>query len=123
MSDLVWTVFNVYSLSALAAIIFITVREIATRKLAKEVPTITVVLSTAIGSAVFAGIMMIGGRMAYSKYIIMVAAHRRSVRSFDCYFTECNGDADGRDWFCVSFQIHFYAWRHRPRHFDVWRMA
>ena len=36
--------FNVYSLSALAAIIFITIREIATRKLAQEVPTITVVL-------------------------------------------------------------------------------
>jgi S-adenosylmethionine uptake transporter len=52
--------FNVYSLSALVAIIFITVREIATRKLTNEVPTITVVLSTAIGSALFAGIMMIG---------------------------------------------------------------
>ena len=49
--------FNVYSLSALSAIIFITVREIATRKLAQEVPTITIVLSTAIGSAVFAGTM------------------------------------------------------------------
>ena len=49
--------FNVYLLSALEAIIFITVREIATRKLAQEVPTITVVLSTAIGSAVFAGVM------------------------------------------------------------------
>ena len=52
--------FNVYSLSALVAIIFITVREIATRKLTSEVPTITVALSTAIGSAFFAGIMMIG---------------------------------------------------------------
>jgi drug/metabolite transporter (DMT)-like permease len=52
--------FNIYSLSALAAIIFITVREIATRKLTNEVPTITVVLSTAIGSSLFAGIMMIG---------------------------------------------------------------
>ena len=52
--------FNVYSLSALVAIIFITVREISTRKLTSEVPTITVALSTAIGSALFAGIMMIG---------------------------------------------------------------
>ena len=50
-------VFTVYSLSALGAIIFITVREIATRKLAQEVPTITIVLSTVIGSAVFAGTM------------------------------------------------------------------
>jgi S-adenosylmethionine uptake transporter len=52
--------FNIYSLAALVAIIFITVREIATRKLTSEVPTITVVLSTAIGSALFAGIMIIG---------------------------------------------------------------
>ena len=52
--------FNIYSLAALVAIIFITVREIATRKLTSEVPTITVVLSTAIGSALFAGIMMMG---------------------------------------------------------------
>ena len=44
--------FYVYSLSALEVIIFITVREIATHKLSQEVPTITVVLSTAIGSAV-----------------------------------------------------------------------
>lgn len=52
--------FNIYSLSAFMAIIFLTVREIATRKLTSEVPTITVVLSTAVGSALFAGIMMIG---------------------------------------------------------------
>jgi drug/metabolite transporter (DMT)-like permease len=52
--------FNIYSLSALMAIIFITVREISTRKLTSEVPTITVVLSTAVGSTLFAGIMMIG---------------------------------------------------------------
>ena len=51
--------FNVYSLSALVTIIFIIVREIATRKLTSQVPTITVVLSTAIGSALFAGIMII----------------------------------------------------------------
>ena len=52
--------FNIYSLVALAAIIFITVREIVTRKLTSEVPTITVVLSTAVGSSLFSGIMMIG---------------------------------------------------------------
>ncbi len=52
--------FNIYSLSALVAIMFITAREIATRKLTHEVPTITVVLSTAIGSALFAGVMTIG---------------------------------------------------------------
>ncbi|AXE62746.1 EamA family transporter [Candidatus Thioglobus sp. NP1] len=52
--------FNIYSLSAFMAIIFLTVREIATRKLTSQVPTITVVLSTAVGSTLFAGIMMIG---------------------------------------------------------------
>ncbi|MDA9058216.1 DMT family transporter [Candidatus Thioglobus sp.] len=52
--------FNIYSLSVFMAIIFLTVREISTRKLTSEVPTITVVLSTAVGSSLFAGIMMIG---------------------------------------------------------------
>ena len=52
--------FNIYSLSALMAVISVSVREISTRKLTSEVPTITVVLSTAVGSALFAGIMMIG---------------------------------------------------------------
>ena len=52
--------FNIYSLSALLAIMFITAREIATRKLTHEVPTISVVLSTAVGSALFAGVMTIG---------------------------------------------------------------
>ena len=52
--------FNIYSVVALAAVLFITVREIITRKLPSEVPTITVVLSTAVGGAVFSGIMMIG---------------------------------------------------------------
>ena len=52
--------FNIYSLAALVAVIFLTVREIVTRKITSEVPTITVVLSMAIGSALFAGIMMIG---------------------------------------------------------------
>jgi drug/metabolite transporter (DMT)-like permease len=70
--------FNVYSLSALVAIIFITVREISTRKLTSEVPTITVALSTAIGSALFAGIMMIGTEWhtvsAVSWFLILGAA-------------------------------------------------
>ena len=52
--------FNIYSLSALAAIFFITAREIFTRKLTSKVPTITVALSTVIGIGMFSGIMMIG---------------------------------------------------------------
>ena len=70
--------FNIYSLSALMAVIFITVREISTRKLTSEVPTITVVLSTAVGSALFAGIMMIGSEVdtvsALSWLLILGAA-------------------------------------------------
>ena len=70
--------FNIYSLSAFMAIIFLTVREIATRKLTSEVPTITVVLSTAVGSALFAGIMMIGSEWdtvsAVSWFLILGAA-------------------------------------------------
>ena len=52
--------FNSYSIVALIAILFITLREIITRKLSSEVPTITVVLSTAVGSTIFSGLMMIG---------------------------------------------------------------
>ena len=52
--------FNIYSLSALTAIFFITVREVFTRKLTSKVPTITVALSTVIGIGMFSGIMMIG---------------------------------------------------------------
>jgi len=70
--------FNIYSLSAFMAIIFLTVREISTRKLKSEVPTITVVLSTAVGSTLFAGIMMIGSEWdtvsAVSWFLILGAA-------------------------------------------------
>jgi drug/metabolite transporter (DMT)-like permease len=52
--------FNIYSLSAVAALIFITIREIFTRKLTSKVPTITVALATVIGIGIFSGIMMIG---------------------------------------------------------------
>jgi drug/metabolite transporter (DMT)-like permease len=75
--------FNIYSLSALMAVIFITVREISTRKLTSEVPTITVVLSTAVGSALFAGIMMIGSEWdtvsALSWLLILGAAVAVSI--------------------------------------------
>ena len=75
--------FNIYSLSALMAVIFITVREISTRKLTSQVPTITVVLSTAVGSALFAGIMMIGSELdtvsALSWLLILGAAVAVSI--------------------------------------------
>ena len=52
--------FNIYSLSAVVALILITLREVFTRKLTSKVPTITVALATVIGIGVFSGIMMIG---------------------------------------------------------------
>jgi drug/metabolite transporter (DMT)-like permease len=52
--------FNIYSLSAVAALIFITIREVFTRKLTGKVPTISVALATVIGIGLFSGIMMIG---------------------------------------------------------------
>lgn len=50
--------FNIYSIVALVAVVFITLREIITRKLPWEVPTITIVLSTTVGSAIFSRLMM-----------------------------------------------------------------
>jgi len=52
--------FNIYSLSAIVALILITVRDVFTRKLTSKVPTITVAVATVIGIGVFSGIMMIG---------------------------------------------------------------
>ena len=52
--------FNIYSLSAVVALILITVREVFTRKLTSKVPTINVALATVIGIGIFSGIMMIG---------------------------------------------------------------
>ncbi len=52
--------FNIYSLSALIAVAFITLREIATRRLTDDVPSLTVALSTAIGITLFALVMMVG---------------------------------------------------------------
>ena len=69
--------FNIYSLVALAAIFFITVREIVTRKLTSEVPTITVVLSTAVGTTIFSGIMMIGAdwnAISLNSWLLLVGA-------------------------------------------------
>ena len=49
--------FNIYSLSALVAVAFITLREITTRRLTSDVPSLTV-LSTATGITLFAAVMM-----------------------------------------------------------------
>jgi S-adenosylmethionine uptake transporter len=52
--------FSSYSLLALAAVLLLTVREISTRKLDSNIPTVTVAFSTALGSTIFAALMLIG---------------------------------------------------------------
>ena len=52
--------FNSYSLLALAAVLLLTVREISTRKLDSNIPNVTVAFSTALGSTIFAALMLIG---------------------------------------------------------------
>ena len=50
--------FNIYSLLALVAVAFITMREITTRRLTSDVPSLTVALSTTTGITLFASVMM-----------------------------------------------------------------
>ena len=52
--------FNIYSLSALVAVAFITLREITTRRLTSDVPSLTVALWTTIGITVFSAVIMAG---------------------------------------------------------------
>ena len=52
--------FNSYSLLALAAVILLTIREISTRQLDSEIPTVTVAFSTALGTTLFAALPLIG---------------------------------------------------------------
>ena len=52
--------FNIHSLSALVAIAFITVREITTRRLTSDVPSLTVALWTTIGITMFSAVIMAG---------------------------------------------------------------
>jgi len=56
--------FSSYSLLALAAVILLTVREISTRKLDSKIPTVTVALSTTVGTTAFAALMLIGNEWA-----------------------------------------------------------
>lgn len=52
--------FNIYSLSALVAVAFITLREITTRRLTSDVPSLTVALWTTIGITTFSAVIMAG---------------------------------------------------------------
>ena len=61
--------FNSYSLLALAAVILLTVREISTRQLDNEVPTVTVALSTTLGITAFAALMLIGTEWAEINFV------------------------------------------------------
>ena len=70
--------FNSYSLVALASVILLTIREISTRKLDSEIPTITVAFSTTLGITVFAALPLIGSEWVEvhitSWLLIIVAA-------------------------------------------------
>ncbi len=61
--------FNSYSLLALVAVILLTVREISTRQLDNKVPTVTVALSTTVGTAAFAALMLIGNEWAEINFV------------------------------------------------------
>ena len=70
--------FNSYSLVALSSVILLTIREISTRKLDSEIPTITVAFSTTLGITVFAALPLIGSEWVEvhiaSWLLIIVAA-------------------------------------------------
>jgi drug/metabolite transporter (DMT)-like permease len=70
--------FNSYSLLALAAVILLTIREISTRLLDSEIPTVTVAFSTALGTTVFAALPLIGNEWSevnlISWFLIIAAA-------------------------------------------------
>ena len=70
--------FNSYSLVALSSVILLTIREISTRKLDSEIPTITVAFSTTLGITVFSALPLIGSEWVEvhitSWLLILVAA-------------------------------------------------
>ena len=69
--------FNSYSLLALAAVILLTVREISTRQLDNNIPTVTVALSTTLGITAFAALMLIGTEWAdinFASWSLIIAA-------------------------------------------------
>ena len=75
--------FNSYSLVALASVILLTIREISTRKLDSEIPTIAVAFSTTLGITVFAALSLIGSEWVEvhitSWLLIIVAASAVTV--------------------------------------------
>lgn len=52
--------FNEYSVFALIAVLCVTVRDLATRRMSKEVPSLTVTLSASVAVLVFAGFLSLG---------------------------------------------------------------
>jgi len=56
--------FTVFSVYALVSVLFVTVRDLATRRLSSEVPSLTVAVSAAAGVAVFGGIGSLGSAWA-----------------------------------------------------------
>lgn len=69
--------FNSYSLLAVAAVILLTVREISTRQLDNNIPTVTVALSTTLGITAFAALMLIGTEWVdinFASWSLIIAA-------------------------------------------------
>ena len=69
--------FNSYSLLAVAAVILLTVREISTRQLDNNIPTVTVALSTTLGITAFAALILIGTEWAdinFASWSLIIAA-------------------------------------------------
>ena len=69
--------FNSYSLLAVAAVILLTVREISTRQLDNNIPTVTVALSTTLGVTAFAALMLIGTEWVdinFASWSLIIAA-------------------------------------------------
>jgi S-adenosylmethionine uptake transporter len=52
--------FNVFSVYALVSVVFVTIRDLATRRLSTSVPSFTVALSAAAGVALFGGVGTLG---------------------------------------------------------------
>ncbi len=53
--------FSVYSIYVLISVVFVTVRDLVTRRLSRDVPSLTVALSAAIGVTLFSGLASLGG--------------------------------------------------------------
>ncbi len=81
--------FDAYSLSALASVLFVTLRDVATRRMGRTVPSLTVALTAALGVTALAGAALPGvewvpvspaaGALLAGSAVFIVAAYLLSV--------------------------------------------